>query len=191
MPVELAGERRSASQPSHEWLCRQIVERSGYSMLFADREGVIRFWNRRAEDMFGYAASEAVGLPLDIIIPERWRERHAHGYRQAMATGSTRYARNVLAVPAVRKDGARLSIEFTIVLVRDCDDTVVGAAAVIQDVTERWQREKAMNARIVLLEAELERVKRAPGLASGPRLGQPSWRSESDDPVREGANDGE
>jgi PAS domain S-box-containing protein len=123
-------------------------------MLFADREGAIRFWNHGAEDTFGYSASEAVGLPLDIIIPDRWRERHSQGYRQAMVTGRTRYARNVLAVPAVRKDGARLSIEFTIVLVRDAAEAVLGAAAIIQDVTERWEREKRLKERLALLEAD-------------------------------------
>jgi PAS domain S-box-containing protein len=142
------------SEVSHEWLCQQIVEHSGNAILFADREGLIRLWNRGAQEMFGYSASEALGQPLDIIIPERWRERHAEGYRQAMATGTTRYARRVLAVPAVRKGGTRLSIEFTIVLVRAASGTVLGAAAVIQDVTERWQREKGLRERLALLEAD-------------------------------------
>lgn len=184
-------EVESVSEPSNEWLCRQIVEYSGNAVLFADREGVIRFWNHGAEDMFGYAASEVVGLPLDIIIPERWRQRHAEGYHQAMVTGRTRYTRNVLAVPAVRKDGARLSIEFTIVLVRDADHAVLGAAAVIQDVTERWQREKAMRARIVLLEGELERVKREADPGPGIERAEPSRRCSSNHPLRDGANDDE
>jgi PAS domain S-box-containing protein len=143
---------------SHDWLCRQIVDCSGAAILFADRDGVIRLWNQGAETMFGYDASEALGQPLDIIIPERWRERHAAGYRHAMATGSTRYARSVLAVPAMRKDGSRLSIEFTIALVRDDTGGVLGAAAVIHDVTERWEREKRARERLVQLEAGERRV---------------------------------
>jgi PAS domain S-box-containing protein len=131
---------------SRDWLCRQIVDRSGAAILFADSEGVIRLWNRGAEAMFGYDASAALGQQLDIIIPERWRERHAAGYRQAMATGST------------RKDGTKLSIEFTITLVRDGMDTVLGAAAVIHDVTERWEREKRARDRLLQLEAGGRRV---------------------------------
>lgn len=143
---------------SHDWLCGQIVNCSGAAIVFADRDGVIRLWNQGAETMFGYDASEALGQPLDIIIPERWRERHAAGYRHAMATGSTRYARTVLAVPAVRKGGSRLSIEFTIALVRDDMGSVLGAAAVIHDVTERWEREKRVRERLDQLEAGERRV---------------------------------
>jgi PAS domain S-box-containing protein len=143
------------NEATHRWLCQQIVDHSGNAILFSDREGVVRLWNRGAEEMFGYGASEAVGEPLDLIIPERWRARHAAGYRQAMASGRTRYGRRVLAVPARRKDGTRLSIEFTIVLVRDEGGAVLGAAAIIQDVTERWDREKAQQARLAELERHL------------------------------------
>jgi PAS domain S-box-containing protein len=141
----------------HDWLCRQIVDRSESGILFADREGVIRLWNQGAEGIFGYRSSEAIGQPLDIIIPERWRERHRIGYQAAMATGRTRYSRDVLAVPAQRKDGTRISIEFTIVLVPDEGDAVLGAAAVVQDVTERWGRDKALKQRLALFEAAASR----------------------------------
>jgi PAS domain S-box-containing protein len=144
--------------PSYEAVCQQVFEHAGQAMLFADRGGVVRFWNQSAQDVFGYAASEAVGQTLDILIPAPWRERHWEGYRQAMVAGTTRYARNVLAVPALRKDGTRVSIEFTIVLVRGADETVLGAAAVIQDVTERWRRERAMKDRIASLQARLDRA---------------------------------
>ena len=141
----------------HDWLCRGIVDQSGSAILFADREGVIRLWNQGAEEMFGYPASEAIGQPLDIIIPERWRERHRVGYEAAMRAGRTRYTRDVLAVPAQRKDGTRISIEFTIVLRRGDQDVVLGAAAIVQDVTRRWEREKALERRLAVLEAESER----------------------------------
>jgi PAS domain S-box-containing protein len=140
-------------EPRHDWLCRQIVDHSGSGILFADREGIIRLWNQAAEAIFGYPDSEAIGQALDIVIPERWRERHRAGYEAAMATGRTRYARDVLAVPAQRKDGTRISIEFTIVLVRDEGGAVLGAAAIVQDVTERWEREKALRQQLALLQS--------------------------------------
>jgi PAS domain S-box-containing protein len=145
------------SDLAHDWLCRRIVDHSGSAILFADREGVIRLWNHGAEEMFGYPAPEAVGQPLDIIIPERWRERHRLGYEAAMATGRPRYARDVLAVPAQRKDGTRVSIEFTIVLLRDAQDVVLGAAAIVQDVTQRWERDKALKQHLALLESDRKR----------------------------------
>ena len=104
--------------PDHDWLCRRIVEDSPVAILFADREGRIRLWNAGAEAMFGYRADEALGQSMDLIIPERQRARHWEGWEKVMATGVTRYGREVLAVPATRKDGSRISIEFNILLRR-------------------------------------------------------------------------
>jgi PAS domain S-box-containing protein len=127
---------------SPEWLARRIVAEMPEAVIFADRDGVIQLWNRGAEAMFGYAATEAVGRTLDLIIPERHRSRHWEGYKNVMRSGSTRYGSELLAVPAVRKDGGRISIEFSIALLRGETGDVLGAAAVIRDVTARWEREK-------------------------------------------------
>ena len=100
--------------PSHpdEELCLRIVAESQDAIIFADREGVIRLWNSGAEAMLGHRAEEAIGKTLDVIIPERLRQRHWDGWRKVMATGVTRYGREVLAVPAMRKDGTRLGQEM-------------------------------------------------------------------------------
>lgn len=140
----------------HAWLCQQIVDGAPDVVIFADREGAIRLWNSGAEKMFGYNSSEALGQSLDIIIPERLRERHWSGYRQVMASGVTRYGEQLLAVPAMRKDGARISIEFTIVLVRDEKGEPIGSAAVIRDVTARWQKDKALKEKLAALESQLK-----------------------------------
>ncbi len=144
-----------------EELCRRIVEESHDAIIFADREGVIRLWNSGAAAMFGYEAKEATGQSLDVIIPERLRQRHWDGWRKVMATGVTRYGREVLAVPAMRKDGTRISIEFTIVVLRDGSGKLLGAAATIRDVTARWQQEKAQKQRLADLEARLKQLGQA------------------------------
>lgn len=136
-----------------EPLCRQIVEGAQDAIIVADRDGLIRLWNPGAEAMFGYQAAAALGQSLDLIIPERLRERHWEGYRRVMATGVTRYGREVLAVPGLRKDGTRLSLEFTVVLLRDAGGAPEGVAAIIRDVTARWEREKALRDRLAALEA--------------------------------------
>jgi PAS domain S-box-containing protein len=139
----------------HGWLCRRIVENSPMAILFADREGKIRLWNSGAEIVFGYTAQEALGQSLDLIVPERQRQRHWEGWDKVMASGVTKYGRDPLAVPAMRKDGSRISIEFNVVLVRTDSGELAGVAAMVQDVTARWQKQKEMNARLAALEAKV------------------------------------
>ena len=138
----------------HDWLYQRIVEDNPIAILFADRDGKIRFWNAGAEAMFGYTPEEALGQSLDLIVPERQRARHWEGWERVMATGVTKYGREALAVPSTRKDGSRISIEFNIILLRAPTGELLGAAAMVQDVTVRWQQQKEMNARLAALEAK-------------------------------------
>jgi PAS domain S-box-containing protein len=140
---------------SPEWLCHEVLARARDAVIVADRHGLIRFWNAGGERIFGYTQDEALGRSLDLIIPERLRERHWEGYRKVMQTGVTRYGDDVLAVPALRRDGGRLSIEFTILLVRDEAGDLIGTAAFIRDVTARWEKEKELKTRLAELEAKL------------------------------------
>jgi PAS domain S-box-containing protein len=140
-------------RPDDDWLYRRIVEDSPVAILFADPDGKIRLWNAGAEALFGFRADEALGQSVDLIIPERQRARHWEGWEKVMATGVTLYGREVLAVPALKKDGSRISIEFNILLLRAPTGEILGAAALIQDVTARWQREKEMKASLQALEA--------------------------------------
>lgn len=138
--------------PTQEWLCQQIVANTQEAIIFTDRDGIIQLWNTGAEIIFGYQAAEVMGKSLDFIIPERLRNRHWEGYHRVMATGVTQYGRQLLAVPAIRKDGARISLEFTIVLIRDATGEILGAAALLRDVTVRWQQERELRARLAALE---------------------------------------
>jgi PAS domain S-box-containing protein len=138
------------------WLCQQIVTEAHDAIMVADREGVIRLWNQGAERMFGFSAAEALGQSLHIIIPENLRERHDQGYTQVMASGRSKYATELLAVPALKKDGGRSSVEFTMILIRDHEGHISGATAIIRDVSARWEKERAMKRRLAELE---DRVK--------------------------------
>jgi len=137
---------------SQDWLCRQIVEHSQDAIIFADEGGVIRLWNAGAAAIFGFSETEALGQSLNFIIPENLRARHEEGYRRVMATGVTRYGRDLLAVPGLHKNGTRLSLEFTIVLVRGKGGALLGTAAIIREVTARWQREQDLRRRLAALE---------------------------------------
>jgi len=124
-------------------LANQILEGSPDAVLISDNDGTIRLWNVSAERIFGFSAAEAEGHSIDIIIPDRFRERHWAGWKRAMETGSTRYDDGrLLAVPALRKDGQKISIEFSIQLLKDPEGRIEYIAAIIRDVTDRYLKEK-------------------------------------------------
>lgn len=144
--------------PSHEWLCEKILGGSPDGVIFADAEGIIRVWNAGAEALFGYPAAEAIGRSLDIIIPEGLRGRHCEGYHRTMATGETKYGKDLLAVPGIRKDGTRISLEFSISMIRDPNGALIGTAAILRDVTARWKKEKELKERLSALEAAVKKI---------------------------------
>ncbi len=100
-------------------LCRTIVEASSDAIIFADRGGLIRLWNRGAELVFGYSAAEAVGQSLDIIIPERLRRAHWDAFDQSVETGRTKHTDRVLTTRAVHKSGDKLYVDLSFGLAKD------------------------------------------------------------------------
>lgn len=125
--------------------CPTLVNEAADAIIYSDKDGLIRFWNKGAERVFGFSKADAIGHSLDIIIPENLRKRHWDGYAETMRTGKTRYGDgDVLAVPALRKDGTRVSIEFTILPFHDKDGRMAGIAAILRDVTKRFEEMKAL-----------------------------------------------
>jgi len=133
-------------------LAQSILTTRSDAIIATDRDGVIRFWNPGAERIFQYSETETVGRSLDLIIPERLRARHWSGYRQFIATGRSRYGEgDLLAVPGVRKDGSRLSLEFTIVPLTDSDGRIAGVAALMRDVTARFEETRELRRKLAAL----------------------------------------
>jgi PAS domain S-box-containing protein len=119
------------------------------AIVASDRDGRITFWNPGAERIFGFSRDEAIGQSLDLIIPERLRERHWTGYTEVMRTGESRYGHgDLLSVPALRKDGTRLSIEFTIVPLKDEAGAMTGMAAILRDVTAQFEEMRALRQKL-------------------------------------------
>jgi PAS domain S-box-containing protein len=126
-----------------------ILAAAADAVVATDRDGIIRMWNPGAERIFGHRADEALGQSLDLIIPERLRARHWEGFRHVMATGETHYgAGDLLSVPGIRKDGQRVSLEFTIVPLKDKQGHVQGLAAVMRDVTRRFEEVRGLKKKL-------------------------------------------
>src|SRR6266480_81682 len=139
-----AGEVMNPSQ-----IAQALLASGSDAIVAADRDGIIRHWNQGAERIFGHSAAEAVGKSLDLIIPEQLRARHWDGYRHVMQTGHSRYGEgDLLAVPGLRKDSSRVSLEFTVALIRNEAGETVGVAAILRDVTARFEEMKALRTKL-------------------------------------------
>ena len=134
-------------------LLNAILQSSSEAIMASDVEGKIMFWNPGATRIFGFDATEALGQSLDLIIPEKLRARHWQGYRHVMATGHSRYSEgDLLSVPALTKDKRRISVEFTIAILRDDQGNMIGMTSVMRDSTARFEEMKSLRRRIAELE---------------------------------------
>lgn len=135
-------------------LFERMVRGAPDAVVIADADGIIRLWNAAAAAMFGVAEADAVGRSMDFIIPEPQRERHWEGFYRVVRDGApSRYGPgDMLRVPAVRADGARLSVEFTLQIVEAAGRRL--AVATFRDVTEQWQTMRDLRARLRELEGE-------------------------------------
>jgi PAS domain S-box-containing protein len=139
------------------WLTADaILSAAADAVVATDRDGTIRVWNPGAERIFGHRADEALGQSLDLIIPERLRARHWAGFHQVMATGRSHYGEgDLLSVPGVHKDGRRISLEFTIVPLKDEHGQMQGIAAVMRDVTSRFEEIRGLKQKLAEATASL------------------------------------
>ena len=127
---------------------KQIVEGAGDAIMVCNAGGAITLWNRAAERIFGFTEAEALGQSLDMIIPQRQRQRHWDGYNKTMDTGITKYGADLLRVPALHKDGHTLSIAFTVSMLFSENREVTGIVAIVRDETARFAEERKLRARL-------------------------------------------
>jgi PAS domain S-box-containing protein len=147
------------SEYSHLELYRALVDQASDAIIFADRDGIIRIWNRGAERIFGHSAAEAVGASLDLIIPERFRRAHWDAFHRAIDSGRTQYANRILTTRSAHRDGSKLYVDLSFGLLADRGGSVLGALAMGRDSTARYSADAALRARLAALEAERDKGK--------------------------------
>jgi PAS domain S-box-containing protein len=100
------------------------------AVVITDATGVIRFWSGGAERAFGYAADEAVGQTVELIIPDQYRADHWTGFRRAMDVGATSLEGRTIPFPVRQADGAVVAFPGRLTLIRQAEGQVVGAMVV-------------------------------------------------------------
>ena len=113
-------------------LLRAIVESSNDAIIGKTLDGAIVSWNAGAERMYGYAAVDAIGQPISLIIPE------THHEELRWILGEIQAGRRVASHETVRvcRDGRLLHVSLAVSPILDADGHVVGASAIARDITE-------------------------------------------------------
>ena len=112
-----------------------IIESSADAIVSKDLNGIVTSWNRAAEQMFGYSASEMVGASIRKIVPD---DRQAE---EEMVLTHIRAGEKVDHFETVRrrKDGTMVPISLTVSPIRDENGTVIGASKIAHDASERYR----------------------------------------------------
>ena len=125
-----------------EVLFEQFFESSPDGVLVVNSEGLITRVNARTEELFGYARSELRGLPIEILVPDRFRKAHESDRRNYQADPRMRGMGMGLELYAKRKDGSEFPVEIMLSPIASTEGTVV--LSVVRDITKRKQAEDAL-----------------------------------------------
>jgi PAS domain S-box-containing protein len=131
-----------------------IVRSAADAIVTADASGLITTWNPAAGRMFGYAASDVIGMSLAALVPERFRSAHNEGLARVVATGETRIIGQTVEVFGLHSDGHEFPIELSIATW--VDEGQRSFSGIIRDITERSEMTRALAVSEHRMEAILE-----------------------------------
>lgn len=121
------------------------------ALIFADLDGIIRFWNPGAESVFGFSAAESVGQSLDLIIPERLRKAHWDGFQKAIVRGGTLPGRTSMITRSLHKNGEQIYVDMSFAMVKNEAGQMLGSMAVARDATKRFLEDKSLRRQLAEL----------------------------------------
>lgn len=126
-----------------------IVESSDDAVMSTDCSGVVTTWNKGAEQLFGYPASEAVGRPISLIVPP------AHNDQEAETVEQITHGQLAAHYEAVRqhKDGTRIDVSISMAPIRDHAGKVAGASIIARNIAERRAAERRVRVENVVIRA--------------------------------------
>lgn len=123
----------------------RMIDTAPDAVVVLNRDDRVVYWNYGATDTFGYQEDEMLNEHLDKIIPEPLRKRHTEAYLKFIETGDSVYAPgHTMAVPAMHKNGDRLSIEFRLSVDKNDEGEIQFVLAIIRDVTAQWNKTREL-----------------------------------------------
>jgi two-component system, sensor histidine kinase and response regulator len=93
---------------------RTVLDTAFDAIVTITPDGVVRWFNRGAERIFGYRAEEVIGQPVTVIMPERFREHCVAGLHRYLQTGEARVVGGTTELVGLRRDGSEFPIEMSL-----------------------------------------------------------------------------
>jgi len=118
---------------------RSVMESAIDAIISGDAEGRIRSWNSAATALFGHTEAEVIGRPIELIIPERFRESHRQGVHRVSSGGESHVIGKTVELAAIRKDGSEFPVELSLATWTLDDQRYY--TGIIRDISERKQAE--------------------------------------------------
>lgn len=119
---------------------RSVMESAIDAIISGDAKGRIRSWNSAATALFGFTEEEVIGEPIEIIIPERFREMHKEGIHRVSTGGPSHVIGKTVELAAIRKDGTEFPVELSLATWFLDDNRYY--TGIIRDISERKQAEQ-------------------------------------------------
>lgn len=121
---------------------RSLVESASDAIVVADHRGLIVSWNRSASTLFGYADEEAIGQPLTLLMPARYRHAHEQGLARTGSAGKGCKIGSVLEMHGLKQEGIEFPIELTLATWNSATGRFY--SGIIRDITARKKTEDAL-----------------------------------------------
>ena len=118
---------------------RSVVQSAADAIILSDETGKITFWNKGAERLFGYSEDEVLQQPIEVLMPERYRERHRLGMERLRSTGRSKLIGNTVEFEGLQKNGTEFPFELSLASWTSGEGTFF--TAILRDITERRRSE--------------------------------------------------
>lgn len=133
---------------------RAVLENAGDAIIGIRPPGLIFLWNKKAEEIYGYSRTEAIGRYYpEIIVPERYRREALHGLERFFESGAGPVIGKTLAHTGLRKDGTEFPVELTVTALQAGEEWQ--AIGIVRDSTERKKADNLISVRLQLSQVAL------------------------------------
>ncbi|WP_347348791.1 PAS domain-containing protein [Nigerium sp.] len=124
------------SDEMRDLMARALAD-AGDAVIVIDRQGIIRVWNGKAVELFGWTPEQAIGQDVKIMIPEKLRDLHDHGFFSAMEAGHLHSDGHARRTKGLTASGEPVYVVMTFAVVYGDDGSAIGSVAVARPAPER------------------------------------------------------